>query len=144
MTLRLPLVALLSFCILATGCQTGSRRTVARYEPGDIPDTRQAPLWGEYMLYTLPKNARNPAADAEPLAKVRLAGEEWVGFKRDASGYVVAAAAEQTFPLERQQSYAWVVQPDVEQPGGNAGVSLGVLAVFTIVIVAGAAALYGL
>jgi hypothetical protein len=141
---RLPLVALLCLCVLATGCQVDTTpRNVARYEPGDLPDVRKAPYWGEYRLYAL-GDARTPADDAQPLGTVRLARDEWVGFKRDASGYVVGAAAEQRFPLERHQRYAWQVRPDAEQPGGNTGVSAGVLAVFIGVVALGAVALYGL
>src|SRR5215207_6263456 len=114
---RVSLVGTLCLCTFATGCQVSTKpQTVARYEPGDLPDVRQARYWGEYRLYAL-GTARNPAAAAEPLGRVRLARDEWVGFKRDDKGYVMAVAAEQTFPLERQQRYAWQVQPDAQQPG---------------------------
>jgi hypothetical protein len=132
----------LCVCIVLTGCQVNTApRTVSRYKPGDLPDVRKARYWGEYRLYALGK-AHDPAPNAEPLGTVRLAADEWVGFKRDANGYVVGAAAEQTFPLERQQRYAWQVRPDAQQPGGNTGVALGVLAIWGGIIALGAIALY--
>ena len=139
---RVVLIGVLSLCIVLTGCQVNTKpRTVAHYEPGDVPDVRKARYFGEYRLYALGK-ARHPAQDAEPLGTVRLAADEWVGFKRDKSGYVIATAAEQTFALERQQRYAWQVRPDATQPGGKTGISLGVLAVFVGIVALGAAALY--
>jgi hypothetical protein len=140
---RVGLIGVLCLCILATGCQVDTRpRTVMRYEPGDLPDVRKARYWGEYRLYALGK-ADNPPADAEPVGRVRLAAEEWYGFKRDANGYVVATAAEQTFPLERQQRYAWQMQADATQPNtGKAGINAAVLAVFIGVVALGAVALW--
>jgi hypothetical protein len=143
--LRLPLIAMLCLCVVATGCQVRTTpRTIARYEPGDLPDVRKARYWGEYRLYALGE-ARDPAPDANPLGVVRLAQDEWVGFKRDANGYVVGVAAEQTFPLERQQRYAWQMIADAEQPTtGKTVISGAVLAVFIGVVALGAATLYAL
>ena len=143
-TFRLGVLGVLIVCMVLTGCQVNTApRTVARYQPGDTPDVRKARYWGEYRLYALGK-ARNPSPDAEPLGTVRLAADEWVGFKRDANGYVIGTAAEQVFPLERQQRYAWQVRPDATQPGGKTGISLGVLAVFVGIVALGAAALYAI
>jgi len=136
--LRLPFIAILSLCVFATGCQVNTKpRTIARYEPGDLPDVRKARYWGEYRLYALGE-ARDPAPDANPLGVVRLAQDEWVGFKRDKNGYVIGVAAEQTFPLERQKRYAWQVTPDAAQPHDSApAMALVMVAIFVGAVVIG-------
>ena len=114
--LRLPLVGVLSLCIVLTGCHMSTEpRTVARYKPGRDPDLKEAKYWGEYRLYELQQKQRNPAPGAEPVATVRLAEDEKFGFGRDANGHVVATAADQVIPIDRAQ-YVWQMKPDDAQP----------------------------
>src|SRR5688500_6317882 len=115
-SLRLPLIGMLSVCIVLTGCgMSTAPRTVARYKPGRDPEMKRAKYWGEYRLYALEQNQRNPAPGAEPAASVRLAEDEKFGFGRDPNGYVVATAADQTIPIEKRQ-YVWQMKPDEAQP----------------------------
>ncbi|MEA2707790.1 MAG: hypothetical protein QOF78_391 [Phycisphaerales bacterium] len=127
-TLRLPIIAALCLCILLTGCHVGSGpKNVARYKPGDDPEMKRARYWGDYKLYAI-GNQRNPRAGQDPVATVHLASDERVGFKRDANGYVVAAAADQVFPLERQ-NYLWQMNADPQQID-KGKVGLGVIGVW--------------
>jgi len=71
---------------------------------------------------------------------VRLAEDEKFGFIRDANGYVVATAADQVFPIERQ-SYVWQMKPDEAQPDKMRR-NLAVFGVFAVVMVLGAVAIW--
>ena len=133
-------IGVLSACIVLTGCHVSSTpRTVARYKPGGNPQLKEAKYWGEYRLYPLAKDQRNPAPGAEPVATVRLAEDEKFGFTRDANGYVVATAADKTFPIERQ-NYVWQMKADEAQPDKGRR-DLAVLAVFVVIVGLGAIAI---
>ena len=137
---RVLLIGVLCVCIGLTGCHVDTTpRTVARWTPGDRLETKQAKYWGEYRLYALEKGQRNPPAGAEPVATVRLSEDEKFGFGRDASGYVVATAADQTFPTEKRP-YVWQMKPDEAQPDKGRR-DLAVLAVFVIIVGLGAVAI---
>jgi hypothetical protein len=138
---RPPLVAVLSVCIVLTGCHLSTEpRVVVRYKPGADPELKTAKYWGEYRLYALDKNQRNPAAGAEPVATVRLAEDEKYGFRRDANGYVVATAADQVIPIEKR-NYVWELKPDEAQPDKMRR-NLAVFGVFAAVMVLGAVAIW--
>jgi hypothetical protein len=113
-------------------------RTVARYKPGRDPEMKEAKYWGEYRLYALKQDQRNPAPGAEPVATVRLAEDEKFGFGRDANGHVVATAADQVIPLERA-NYVWQMNPDDAQPDKQRR-DLTVLLVFVGVVTLGVVA----
>src|SRR5687768_5761680 len=139
-SVRVPLIGILSFCIILTGCHVGSApRTVARYRPGGHPEVKEARYWGEYRLYALNKGQRKPAPGAEPIASVRLTEDEKFGFDRDANGYVVATAADQTFPLQKQD-YVWQMKADEAQLDKGRR-DAAVLAVFIGVVVLGVVAI---
>ena len=140
-TSRPSLVAILSVCVVLTGCHISSEpRTVARYKPGRNPEMKQAKYWGEYRLYALAQNQRNPTAGAEPVATVRLAEDEKFGFRRDANGHVVATAADQMIAIEKSH-YVWQMKPDEAQPD-KARRDLVVLGVFVGIIALGAVAIW--
>jgi hypothetical protein len=131
---RALLIGVLCVCIVLTGCHMSTEpRTVARWTPGDRPELKEARYWGEYRLYALEKGQRNPPAGAEPVATVRLAEDEKFGFGRDANGYVVATAADQTFATEKR-TYVWQMKPDDAQPDKNRR-NLAVFSVFVVVAV---------
>ena len=139
-TLRLPLVAAVSLCILLSGCHTGTQpRTVARYKPGGKPSLKEAKYWGEYRLYALEQGQRNPAPGAEPVATVRLAEDENFGFTRDTNGYVVATAADQRIPIQ-SKPHVWQMKPDEAQPDKTRrdllvlGIFIGVVALGVIAV----------
>ena len=125
--------------MVLTGCQVSSApRTVARYRPGAHPEMKEARYWGEYQLYALENKQRSPAPGAEPVATVRLAEDEKFGFARDANGYVVATAADKTFPLDKG-GYVWQMKADEAQPDKGRR-DLAVLAVFVVIVGLGAIA----
>jgi len=136
---RASLIGVLCVCIILTGCHVDTTpRTVARWTPGDRPGMKEAKYWGEYRLYALDKGQRNPKPGTEPVATVRLAEDEKFGFSRDANGYVIATAADQTFPTEKR-TYVWQMKADEAQPDKGRE-ALVVLAVFVIVVALGVAA----
>ena len=138
---RVSLITVLSLCIVLSGCHVGTQpRTVARYKPGRDLEMKDAKYWGEYRLYALEPGQRNPAPGAEAVASVRLAEDEKFGFGRDASGYVVATAADQVFPIERQ-NYVWQMKPDEAQPDKTRR-DLAIFGVFLGVMVLGAVAIW--
>ena len=140
-SIRAVLIGVLCLCIVLTGCHVSTApRTVARYKPGTDPEMKEAKYWGEYRLYALDNKQRNPVPGADPVATVRLAEDEKFGFIRDANGYVVATAADQVFPIERQ-SYVWQMKPDEAQPDKMRR-NLAVFGVFAVVMVLGAVAIW--
>jgi len=131
---RSLITGVLCVCIVLTGCHKSTEpSTVARWTPGDRPTVKEARYWGEYRLYALDKGQRNPPAGAEPVATVRLAEDEKYGFGRDANGYVIATAADQTFPTEKRP-YVWQMKPDEAQPDKGRQ-NLAVFSVFLVVAV---------
>jgi hypothetical protein len=136
---RVALIGILSVCIGLSGCHVSSTpRTVARYKPGRDPELKEAKYWGEYRLYALENKQSNPPPDAEPVATVRLSEDEKFGFSRDVNGYVVATAADQTFPLEKR-GYVWQMKADEAQPDKGRR-DLVVLGVFVLIVGLGAIA----
>ena len=126
--MRLVAVLVLCLCIVLAGCQVDSSKEkhLMSLRSGRDVDTRKAHYDGEYRLYRIPDATPRPSA--EPVASLRLARGEWIGFRSDQRAARVAIVGKQEFALEAGGRYVWRVQPDPGQMDAEstAAIMLGV------------------
>jgi hypothetical protein len=96
--LALALVSALTGCVAAP-----PKGPLVEYHEGLAPTTRRVECEANYALLT-----KNPSAVSGQIALHHIVKGEWVGFRREADGTVIAIAPGYTFPLP-PGAYAWEV-----------------------------------